>query len=204
MKVAVISGYKPFEIGVFKRDDTAVKYIKIAIRKNLEQMIEEGLEWVIISGQLGTELWAAEVVFDLQIEVSENLKLGVFTPFLEQEQAWKEVNREWYEEILMQADFVDSISKKPYENPQQFINKNVFLVKKSDAMLLFYDEESIGSPKYLYDLAKNYKEKYPYEIRRIQFSDLQDIVEEESFRDHYEWMIDKNAYFWKNKWKKWE
>ncbi|KAB7672972.1 DUF1273 domain-containing protein [Bacillus sp. B1-b2] len=185
MKVAVISGYKPFEIGIFKRDDPAVTYIKIAIRKHLEQMIEEGLEWVIISGQLGTELWAAEVVFDLQ-EAYPNLKLGVVTPFLEQEQSWKEPNREWYEEILMQADFVDSISKKTYENPQQFVNKNVFLVKKSDAMLLFYDEESVGSPKYLYDLAKKYKENYPYDIRKIQFSDLQDIVEEESYKDQYE------------------
>ncbi|MDI5787971.1 SLOG family protein [Bacillus licheniformis] len=26
-------------------------------------LLEEGLEWVLISGQLGTELWAAEVAF---------------------------------------------------------------------------------------------------------------------------------------------
>ncbi|MTE25225.1 DUF1273 family protein, partial [Microbacterium sp. ZXX196] len=61
MKVAAISGYKPFEIGLFKKNDPAVEYIKKAIRKELEQLLEEGLEWVLISGQLGTELWAAEV-----------------------------------------------------------------------------------------------------------------------------------------------
>ena len=185
MKVAVVTGYKPFEIGIFKRDDPAVTYIKLAIRKNLETMVEEGLEWVLISGQLGTELWAAEVVYDMQLEEYPDLKLGVITPFLNQEENWKEVNKEWYEEILMQADFVDSVSKKPYESPQQLRNKNVFLLKKSDAMLIFYDEESVGSPKYLNELANKYKENFPYDIRKIQFSDLQDIVEEESFRDNY-------------------
>ena len=66
VKVVTISGYKPFELGIFKQNHPAVKYIKTAIQKELEDMISDGLEWVIISGQLGTELWAAEVVFDLQ------------------------------------------------------------------------------------------------------------------------------------------
>ncbi|GAA3327349.1 hypothetical protein GCM10020331_066930 [Ectobacillus funiculus] len=47
--------------------------------------LEEGLEWVLISGQLGVELWTAEVVFELQMEYPD-LKLAVFTPFLEQEE----------------------------------------------------------------------------------------------------------------------
>jgi len=185
MKIAVISGYKPFEIGIFKREEPAVEYIKLAIRKNLQIMLEEGLEWVLISGQLGTELWAAEVVYDLQMEEYPDLKLGIITPFLGQEQNWKELNKEWYEEITIQADFVDSVSKKAYENPQQLRDKNVFLLKKSDALLLFYDEENPGSPKYLYELAQMYQEKNTYEIRKIQFSDLQDIVEEVRFNEEY-------------------
>ncbi|HEO8421275.1 DUF1273 domain-containing protein [Niallia sp. FSL W8-0635] len=185
MKIAVISGYKPFEIGIFKREEPAVEYIKLALRKNLEIMLEEGLEWVLISGQLGTELWAAEVVFDLQMEEYPDLKLGVITPFLEQEKNWKEANQEWYEEIIMQADFVDSVSKKPYESPQQLKDKNVFLLKKSDALLLFYDEENPGSPKYLYELAQMYQQQNTYDIRKIQFSDLQDIVEEVKFNEEF-------------------
>jgi len=185
MKIAVISGYKPYEIGIFKRDELAAEYIKLAIRKNLQAMLEEGLEWVLISGQLGSELWAAEVVYDLQMEEYPDLKLGVITPFLEQEQNWKEANQEWYEEIIMQADFVDSVSKKPYESPQQLRDKNLFLLKKSDVLLLFYDDENPGSPKYLYELAQMYQEQNTYEIRKIQFSDLQDIVEEARFNEEY-------------------
>jgi uncharacterized phage-like protein YoqJ len=187
-KVAVVSGYKPFEVGIFKNDDPAVGYIKTAIKKSLLSLLDDGLEWVIISGQLGTELWAAEVVFDLQLEGYSEMKLAVITPFLEQEASWKDTNKEWYESILVQADFVDSVSRKPYENPQQFRLKNLFLVNKSDVLLLFYDSEKEGSPKYLYETAQKYEEENEYEIRLITFYDLQLIVEEEqlSQRDMFE------------------
>ena len=91
------------------QDDPAVAYIKKAIKNQLISLLEEGLEWVIISGQLGTELWAAEVVFELQLEDYPELQLGVITPFLNQEETWKEQNKEWYESILAQADFIDSV-----------------------------------------------------------------------------------------------
>ncbi|WP_445506023.1 DUF1273 domain-containing protein [Niallia sp. 03190] len=185
MKVAVISGYKPYEIGIFNKQDEAVFYIKEAIRKNIEMMVEEGLEWILISGQIGTELWAAEVAYELQTEKYPNLKVGVFTPFLDQELRWKEANKEWYEEVLMQADYIDSVSKKPYENPSQLKANNIFLLQKSDVLLLFYDEEKEGSSKYLYHLAKQYNEKKDYEIRMITFSDLQSIVEEMQFNEQF-------------------
>lgn len=65
----------------------------------------------MISGQLGVEIWAAEVVFDLQLDYPE-LQLAVLTPFLEQEEKWNDVNKELYEFVLSQADYVDSITKR--------------------------------------------------------------------------------------------
>ncbi|MBS4190985.1 DUF1273 domain-containing protein [Bacillus sp. FJAT-49705] len=180
--IAVVSGYKPYEIGIFKNDDPAVLFIKRAIKANLISLLEEGLEWVMISGQLGTELWAAEVVFDLQLEGFNDLKLAVITPFLNQEESWKESNREWYESIIVQADFVDSVSRKPYENSWQFRLKNKFFIQKSDVLLLFYDTEKEGSPKYIYEEAKKEQEKNEYEIRLINFDDLQVLVEEEQMK----------------------
>lgn len=176
-KVVAISGYKPFELGIFQQNHPAVDFIKMAIRKELELLLDEGLEWVIISGQLGTEIWAAEVVFELQ-EDYPTLQLGVFTPFLNQEESWKEQNKELYESVLAQADYVDSITKKPYEGAWQFRLKNQFFVEKSDALLLFYDQEREGGPKFLYDVAKHYKEKHPYDLRLIGFYNLQVMVEE--------------------------
>jgi len=181
VKVLAVSGYKPFELGVFNKDHPSVQYIKAAIKKILLPMIEEELEWILISGQLGVELWTAEVVFDLQTEYPE-LKLAVITPFLEQESNWNETNKEWYSTILMQADFVDSITKKGYEKPWQFRLKNQFFLEKSEGLLLMYDHEKEGSPKYLYELALDYQKQHDYRIELITFYDLQMIVEEEQFK----------------------
>jgi len=180
-KVAAISGYKPFELGIFQHDHPAAEYIKIAIKKSLLPLVEEGLEWVMISGQLGVELWAGEAVFELQEEYPD-LKLSVFTPFLNQEETWKEANKEWYESILSGADHVDSISRKPYEKPWQFRLKNQFFVEKSDVMILLYDPEKEGSPKFMYETAIKYGETNEYEVRLITMYDLQMIVEEEQLR----------------------
>lgn len=188
-KVLAISGYKPFELGIFKKDHPSVSFIKAAIKKALTPMLDEGLEWVLISGQLGAELWAAEVVFELQPEFPD-LKLAVITPFLDQEAAWSENNKEWYESVLMQADFIDSVTKKGYEKPWQFRLKNQFFIEKSQGLLLLYDQEKEGSPKYLYELAKEYQKNHEYSIEVITFYDLQMIVEEESQKK-----IDKTAYF---------
>lgn len=181
INVLAISGYKPFELGIFKKDHPSAAFIKAAIKKALLPKVEEGLEWVLISGQLGVELWAAETVFELQVDYPE-LKLAVITPFLNQEASWNEHNKEWYESVLMQADFVDSVTKKGYEKPWQFRLKNQFFLDKSDGLLLLYDQEKEGSPKYLYELAVKYQEGHDYLIELITFYDLQMIVEEEQLK----------------------
>jgi uncharacterized phage-like protein YoqJ len=180
-KVLAISGYKPFELGIFQKDHSSVAFIKLAIKKKLIQMIDEGLEWVLISGQLGVELWAAEVVFELQME-HPDLKLAVITPFLNQEKGWNEKNQEWYETILDGADFIDSVSKKDYEKPWQFRLKNQFFIEKSDCLLLLYDQEKEGSPKYLYEMSVLYQHHHVYPIQLITFYDLQSIIDEEEYK----------------------
>jgi uncharacterized phage-like protein YoqJ len=180
LKVIAVTGYKPFELGIFQGNHPGIGYIKKALARQLVTLIEDGLEWVIISGQLGVELWAAEVVFDLQLEYPQ-LQLAVITPFLEQEENWNEANRELYEFVISQADFVDSITKKKYESPAQFRLKNQFFITKSAGLLMVYDEEHEGSPKYMLEAAKKRAETQDYPIIFITSYDLQAIVEEEQF-----------------------
>ena len=59
MKVIAVTGYKPFELGIFK-NDAGVECIK-ALHRKLTNFVEDGLEWVIISGQLGVELWVLKL-----------------------------------------------------------------------------------------------------------------------------------------------
>jgi uncharacterized phage-like protein YoqJ len=179
--ILAITGYKPYELGIFHPQHQAIPFIKKATEKRLIPFIEEGLEWVIISGQLGVELWAAEVVFELQ-NVYQHLQLAVLTPFLNQEENWSEENKEYYEFILSQADFVDSITKRKYENPGQLRLKNQFIVEKSDGLLIVYDDEKEGSPKYMLDIAKKKASREKYDIFPITFYDLQAIIEEEQMK----------------------
>lgn len=182
VKVLAITGYKSFELGIFQKDHLGITYIKKAIRKRLIPLIEEGLEWILISGQMGTELWAAEVVFDLQLDYPQ-IQLAVLTPYLDQESKWNEANKEMYEFILSQADFVDSITKRPYENPGQLKLKNQYLVQKSDALLVFYDQEKGGSPVYMVQEAQKKLEHGNYDIFYITSYDIEDIVNEEQFNN---------------------
>lgn len=177
MKILVVSGYKSSELGIFDEKNEGIQYVKKAIKKQLINYIEFGLEWILISGQLGVEIWTAEIVFELQFEYP-NLKLGVFTPYLSQEENWNELNKEKYKKIIELATHVDSVTRKKYEAPYQLSLKNQFLVNKSDGILLVYDEEKEGTPKYILNEARKKKENHDYKIDFIQFQDLQDIVEE--------------------------
>ncbi|WP_449538370.1 DUF1273 domain-containing protein [Ferdinandcohnia sp. Marseille-Q9671] len=180
MKVIAITGYKPFELGIFGQDHPGIGYIKLALKKHLIPLLEDGLEWVIISGQLGVELWGAEVIFELQ-EDYPNVRLAVITPFLQQEENWNETNKEYYEMILSQADYVNSITNRKYDNPSQFRLKNAFFLDKSDALLILYDEEKDGSPRYMYTEAKKKADNDNYQLITINAYDLQAVVEEEQY-----------------------
>jgi uncharacterized phage-like protein YoqJ len=184
VKVLAVTGYKPYELNIFANDHPAVFYIKKAMEKRLISLLDEGLEWVVISGQLGVELWAAEVVYDLQTTYP-HLQLAVLTPFLNQEERWNEANQEYYEWIISQADFFDHITKRPYESPAQFHLKNQFIIQKSDGLLIVYDEEKEGTPKFMLEIAKK---KENYAIFPITFADLQAIIEEVQASEwEYEW-----------------
>ncbi|MFJ1245191.1 SLOG family protein, partial [Bacillus amyloliquefaciens] len=75
-----------------------VSYLKKFIAHKLKSLIEEGLEWVLIQGQMGIELWTAEVVIDLK-ETYPDLKLGVVTPFYGHTDRWNEQNQAKYNHI---------------------------------------------------------------------------------------------------------
>jgi uncharacterized phage-like protein YoqJ len=177
-----VTGYKAHELGVFNDKHPGIKYIKKALEKRISSLLDEGLEWVIISGQLGVELWAAEVVLEFKLEFPE-LQLAVITPFLEQEKNWNEQKQEYYRSILEEADFVTSVTKREYEGPWQFKARNQFLLDHTDGMLIIYDEENVGTPKYILDEAIARMENDGYELIIMNSYDLQVVVEEEQEKE---------------------
>ncbi|WP_338048359.1 DUF1273 domain-containing protein [Paraliobacillus sediminis] len=176
IKRLTITGYKSFEINIFKIDDQKVVFIKKAIEKRLISLIEEGLEWVIVSGQMGVELWAAEVVMDLQD--TYDVKLAIIPPFDNQESRWPEPYKEAYQQAIMQADFFELLYQSDYKGPHQFKAKNKWLLEKSQASLILVDEENPGSVKFFLEEAKKRNNQTDYAIYYITPFDLDDIVQE--------------------------
>ena len=177
LKRIIITGYKPHELGIFNDKHPGISVIKKALEDYLRRLLDENLEWVILSGQQGVETWAAEVIIQLKLEFP-HLKYALITPFLNQDAHWNEQKQEKYQYIISHADFITAVTKKTYEAPWQFIEKDKFIITNTDGLLLVYDEEHEGSPKYIKRLAETYAHQYDYTIMLINAYDLQVIAEE--------------------------
>jgi uncharacterized phage-like protein YoqJ len=174
----LITGYKATELGIYSQKHPGIEIIKKAVKKQIIASLDGGLEWIIVSGQWGVEIWAAEAVLELK-KVYKSLRLAVITPFLEQEEKWNDSKKELYKNILTRADYVNSVTKSKYDGPWQFKEKDKFLLRNSDGMILIYDEENEGSPKYIKALAEQQALTRNYPICQINGYDLQSIAEEE-------------------------
>ena len=182
LKRLVVTGYKQHELGIFDEKNPGIRFIKKALENRFRALLDEGLEWVILSGQLGVETWAAEVVLEMKEEFPE-LKYAVLTPFLDQEKRWNETKQENYRMLIEQADFHRNLTSKPYEAPWQFIEKNKFFLRNSDGILIVYDEETDGSPKFIKKEAERYAEKSDYQVLTISGDDLRVVAEEEQMKE---------------------
>ena len=184
IKSLFVTGYKAHELGIFNNKHAGIPIIKKALENQFRALIDDGLEWIIVSGQQGVETWAAEVAIELKKEFPQ-LKYSVITPFLEQEKNWNEAKQMTYTHILNNADFVTSVTKRPYEAPWQFIEKDKFIIDNTDGILVVYDEDNEGSPKYVLRLAEQYSDSHHYALLKINAYDLQVVAEEMQQQDWY-------------------
>lgn len=186
LKKIAVSGYKSYELGIFQENDIKVGFIKSALKKRLLQLIEEGLEWVLLSGQLGVELWAAQSVQELQAD-GWNIQLGVIPPFENQESRWSDEMKMIYEEVCAVADFCQPLYKGEYKGPYQFKARDKWLIDKTDGCLLLLDEENPASVRFFHEEAKKTRSRKNYEIMLITPFDLDEIVQEIQMNDPDFW-----------------
>ncbi|MEC0230127.1 SLOG family protein [Paenibacillus alba] len=184
MKRILITGYKASELGIFSLKHPGIPIIKKAIQKKLIALVEEGLEWVVVSGGWGVELWAAEAVLELRTNTCPELKLAIITPFLEQEEKWSDDKKNCYTSVIERANYVNSITKTKYEGPWQFKERDKFLLRNSDGILLVYDEDTEGSPRFMKQQAAQLAANHAYPILTINAYDLQNIAEDEQGEQH--------------------
>ncbi|MBM7569869.1 SLOG family protein [Aquibacillus albus] len=176
MKILTVTGYKPIEMNIFKPNDHKIDFIKAAIKKRLISLIEEGLEWILVSGQMGVEQWTAEVV--LELKQIYDIKIGIIPPFEHMDKNWPEHYQNSFQELTQQVDFFKPIYQSEYKGPFQFKARDKWLINKSDACLVLVDEEYPGSTSFfLEELKKVNKESY-YQVLMITPYDIEEVVRE--------------------------
>lgn len=171
------------ELGIFKESDERIEFIKKSIENRLTGLIEEGLEWVLTSGQMGVELWTVEVV--LKLKETYDIKVAIIPPFEKHYDRWKDDMKMKYAELIEAADFYEPIYQGDYQAPYQFKERDLWLISKSDACLILMDPDFPEGTKYFYELAEQAKN---YPIMYITPADIDDVVEEMQMLDPDYWI----------------
>lgn len=167
----LVMGYSNFDLGIFDDKDIKVTIIKKAIRERLISYIEQGLKWLIFTGNMGFEYWVLQESKSLQEEYK--FQLAVIFDFETHGQNWNESNQMKLSEFK-NLDYV-KYAFESYENANQFRTYNDFLLDNSDGAFVFYDEENETKLKYMTTRMKN---QDVYILDFLTFEDLQDIYED--------------------------
>ena len=170
MVSVLVVGYKAFDLRIFGDKDQRLKIIKAAIRRDLIYLLENGMKWLVFTGNLGFEVWVLEVAKELQEEY--NFQLATIFIFENQGENWNEANQEKLANFK-NVDFI-KYAYPSYENPSQFRTYNQFLLESTDGAYIFYDEENETKLKYLYQMMKENKQ---YHIKKLTFDDLNEMAE---------------------------
>ena len=170
MVSVLVVGYKAFDLGIFGDKDQRLKIIKAAIRRDLIYLLENGMKWLVFTGNLGFEVWVLEVAKELQEEY--NFQLATIFIFENQGENWNEANQEKLANFK-NVDFI-KYAYPSYENPSQFRTYNQFLLESTDGAYIFYDEENETKLKYLYQMMTETKH---YHIKPLTFDDLHEMAE---------------------------
>ncbi|WP_339253770.1 DUF1273 domain-containing protein [Paenibacillus sp. FSL P2-0136] len=184
MKTLLVTGYRAHELGIYDSKHQGIPYIKKALANRIIPLVEEGLEWVITPGQYGVDLWACEVVLELKQQYPA-LKLGIITAHASPEEKWKEEKQNEYRRIVAGADYYGAVSNAPYDGSWQFKARDDLLLRKSDGILLFYDEDAAeSSAKFTKERVVKLHAEGDYELHLMHAEEIQSIADEENRHDY--------------------
>ncbi|EOT44434.1 SLOG family protein [Enterococcus columbae] len=178
-KIITITGYRSFELGIFQAKDPKLSLLYKFIKQSLIELLENGLEWVVIGGNLGIELWAAEMVLELK-QSGYTINLAVILPFKEFGSQWNESNQSLLTSVLSKADYVNYVSQKPYEHPSQFANHTQFLAQYTDLLWAIYDEDYPGKAQFIikeFTKIRGRKQVYLVGMEELQEFSYQNLMD---------------------------
>lgn len=172
-----LTGYRSYELNAFQDSDPKIAVIKRVLTQRLTSLLEEDTDefWVITGPQLGVEQWGAATALELKKKFRQ-LKLAIMLPFADFGQQWNAANRDRLLTLRERADFAREVTTKPYESPEQLRLYQRFMLDHTDSMLMVYDPDHPGKPKYDYELAQKYGDQQDYPVDLVDFDELQEAA----------------------------
>lgn len=172
-----LTGYRSYELNAFQDDDPKAAVVKRVLTQRLTSLLEEDDDefWVITGPQLGVEQWGAAVTLELKKNFRQ-LKVAMMLPFADFGQQWNATNRDRLLNLRDRVDFAREVTTKPYESPEQLRLYQRFMLDHTDSMLMVYDPDHPGKPKYDYELAQKYGDQQDYPVDLVDFDELQEAA----------------------------
>lgn len=143
LKRCAFTGYRlaklPF--GYDEADPRCIEF-KTRLRNTIETLIGEGYAHFISGGALGTDMFAAEAVLDLQ-EKYPWIVLEMVSPFDAQPARWGKEHQMRHSRLFAAADIVTATGRE-YTKACMF-RRNRYLVENADLLLAAYDGQPGGT-----------------------------------------------------------
>ncbi|MFD1485211.1 DUF1273 domain-containing protein [Lacticaseibacillus baoqingensis] len=172
-----LSGYRAWELNVYGDHDPKLKVLKYSLKIQLQQALDEGMQWLITGGELGIEQWGIEVALGLKADYPE-LQIAMMLPYAEFGHQWQAENQERLAKRRSQVDFARETSTQPYTQPAQLSGYNRFMAQHTDGALFYYDQDFPGKPQYAYKAAQAEANRRDYAVRTVTMPDLEDVGRE--------------------------
>ncbi|MNI68251.1 hypothetical protein D3C73_1239340 [compost metagenome] len=108
------------------------------------------------------------------------MKCSIITAFSHQEEQWNEEKQHYYRELIRQVDYYGAVSKEKYIGSWQFIARDELLFRKTEGILLVYDEDAgEASPKYFKQRAFKKQANEQYDVYTIGSEEIQFLADED-------------------------
>ncbi|MBM7544522.1 SLOG family protein [Periweissella beninensis] len=173
-----LTGYRNYELGIFKNDDVKIDIIKYALKQRLIAFIEDGGKWILSGPQLGVEQWAIESALELKKEYND-LKVGLLLPFANFGKQWQQEKQQKLLNLKEQVDYWANVSDNNYQGPKQLQNYQKFMLEHTQGSILLYDLEREGKSQYDYQVISAYQVQHAdYALAMLTFDDLQEYAQD--------------------------
>lgn len=137
MKSCSFTGHRPEKIWDLKVGRITEEKVKAVIRETVIMLGQDGVRTFYSGMARGTDMWAAEVVIELQ-KTYHDIELIAVKPFPEQtDMSWPEQEKIKYQDLLSKCTEVKVIC--PVYEKEAYKKRNQYLVDNCEVLVVVYD-----------------------------------------------------------------